>query len=156
MGNRQRIKGQTIQWAIDKGQTIQWSIEGQTIIVLSVLLSFVYCPLYCLSFYPLSIAHCIVCPLSIGIKGQTIQWAIDKGQTIQWAIEGQTMQWTYITMGNRQRIKGQTIQWAIDKGQTIQWEIDKGQTIPLLSFVYCPLYCLSFYALSIAHCIVCP
>jgi hypothetical protein len=28
------------------------------------------------------------------IKGQTIQWAIDKGQTIQWAIEGQTMQWT--------------------------------------------------------------
>jgi hypothetical protein len=31
MGNRQRIKGQTIQWAIDKGQTIQWSIEGETI-----------------------------------------------------------------------------------------------------------------------------
>ena len=30
-GNRQRIKGQTIQWAIDKGQTIQWAIEGQTI-----------------------------------------------------------------------------------------------------------------------------
>jgi hypothetical protein len=38
MGNRQRIKGQTIQWAIDKGQTIQWAID----------------------------------------KGQTIQWAIDK------------------------------------------------------------------------------
>ena len=30
MGNRKRIKGQTIQWAIDKGQTIQWAIEGQT------------------------------------------------------------------------------------------------------------------------------
>ena len=27
MGNRQRIKGQTIQWAIDKGQTIQWAID---------------------------------------------------------------------------------------------------------------------------------
>jgi hypothetical protein len=27
-------------------------------IELFVLLSFVYCPLYCLSFYPLSIAHC--------------------------------------------------------------------------------------------------
>ena len=27
MGNRQRIKGQTIQWAIDKGQTIQSAID---------------------------------------------------------------------------------------------------------------------------------
>ena len=27
MGNRQRIKGQTIQWAIEKGQTIQWAID---------------------------------------------------------------------------------------------------------------------------------
>jgi hypothetical protein len=27
MGNRQRIKGQTMQWGIDKGQTIQWAIE---------------------------------------------------------------------------------------------------------------------------------
>ena len=27
MGNRQRIKGQTISWAIDKGQTIQWAID---------------------------------------------------------------------------------------------------------------------------------
>ena len=32
MGNRQRIEGQTIQWAIDQGQTIQWAIDkGQTI-----------------------------------------------------------------------------------------------------------------------------
>jgi hypothetical protein len=30
--------------------------------------------------------------------------------------QGQTIQWTDNTMGNRQRIKGQTIQWAIDKG----------------------------------------
>ena len=27
MGNRKRIKGQTIQWAIDKGQTIQWAMD---------------------------------------------------------------------------------------------------------------------------------
>ena len=27
MGNRQRIKGQTIPWAMDKGQTIQWAID---------------------------------------------------------------------------------------------------------------------------------
>ena len=32
MDNRQRIKEQTIQWAIEKGQTIQWVIDkGQTI-----------------------------------------------------------------------------------------------------------------------------
>ena len=32
MGNRKRIKGQTIQQAIEKGPTMQWAIDkGQTI-----------------------------------------------------------------------------------------------------------------------------
>jgi hypothetical protein len=136
MGNRQRIKGQTIQW-----------LYCLSFYCSLYCLSFVYSPLYCLSFYLLSTAHCIVCPF------QTIQWAIE-GQTMQWAIEGQTMQWTID--------KGQTIQWSIE-GQTIQWTDNTTLNClsfywPLycLSFVYCPLNCLSFYPLSIAHCILCP
>jgi hypothetical protein len=58
------------------------------------------------------------------IKGQTIQWAIDKGHnTMGNRRTDNTMgnrQRADNTMGNRQRIEGQTIQWAIDKEQTIQ------------------------------------
>jgi hypothetical protein len=61
MGNRQTIKGQTIQWAIDKGQTIQWTID----------------------------------------KGQTIQWTIDKGQTIEWPKDRRTDN----TMAKRKKYK---------------------------------------------------
>jgi hypothetical protein len=124
MGNRQRIEGQTIQWAIDQGLlTIALSVLLLPI-VLSVL-SIAHC-IVC----PLSIAHCIACPLSIAHCIVCIQWVIDKGRTIQWAID-----------------KGQTIQWAIEKAQTIQWAIE-GQTMQFVcpSIAHC-IVC----PLSIAH-----
>jgi hypothetical protein len=43
-----------------EGQTIQWT--NILSIVLSVLPSLLFCPLYCLSFRPFYFVHCIVCP----------------------------------------------------------------------------------------------
>jgi Flp pilus assembly protein TadB len=48
-----------------KGQTTQWSVLLSLFllaIVLSVLLSFFFWPLYCLSFCLFSFCHCVVCP----------------------------------------------------------------------------------------------
>ena len=83
MGNRQRIKGETIQWAIDKGQTIQWAIDkGQTIPWTDNTMDRQYYG-QTIKWTDNAMGNRQSTDNTMGnrqrIKGQTIQWAIDKG-----------------------------------------------------------------------------
>jgi hypothetical protein len=59
MAKREVTKGQTIQWPREKGQKDK-QYNGQE--RRDVLLSLLSWPLFCLSFCPFSLGHCIVCP----------------------------------------------------------------------------------------------
>jgi hypothetical protein len=100
MSKIKRTKGETTQWSKEKGQkerqhngfcpfyfahcVVSPFVLFILTIVLSLLLSFLFCPLCCLSFCPFYFAHCVVSPfvlflltfvLSLRTKGETTQWA---------------------------------------------------------------------------------
>jgi hypothetical protein len=63
MAKRTRTRGQTIQWPKEQGQENKQLVL--LAIVLYVILSMFFWPLYCLSSCPCSFGHCIVCPSSM-------------------------------------------------------------------------------------------
>jgi uncharacterized membrane protein YvlD (DUF360 family) len=158
MGKRKRTKGETTQWAKEKGQKERqsfcpFSFDHCVVspfvlfiltIVLSFLLSFLFCPLCCLSFGPFSFDHCVVSPFGQKKK--------DKRRDN--------------TMVKIKRTKGETTQWSKEKGQkerqhhcVVSPFVLFLLTIVLsllLSFFFWPLCCLSFCPFSFGHCVVCP
>jgi hypothetical protein len=76
--------------------------------------SFVYCPLYCLSFYPLSIAHCIVCPFILCLLPMVLSVLLSFVYCPLYCLC--FVYCPLFCLFFAIRIKGQTIQLAIDKG----------------------------------------
>jgi hypothetical protein len=121
--------------------------KGET--TLSLLLSFLFCPLCCLSFCPFSFAHCVVSPFVLFILPIKKK---DKRRDN--------------TMVKRKRTKGETTQWSKEKDKRRDntmgclsfclFYFAHCVVSPfvlflllivlslLLSFLFCPLCCLSF------------
>jgi hypothetical protein len=93
MVKRKRTKGETTQWSKEKGQK-ERQHKG---LVLSLLLSFFFCSLCCLSFCPFYFAHCVVSPFVLFILPIVLKERQHNGQ--------------------KKRTKGETTQWSKEKGQ---------------------------------------
>jgi H+/gluconate symporter-like permease len=113
MGKIKRTKGETTQRSKEKGQK-ERQHNGQKKkdkrvspfvlfilpIVLSLLLSFLFCPLCCLSFCPFSFDHCVVSPFVLFlltiVLSLLLSFSFDKRRDN--------------TMGKIKRTKGETTQ----------------------------------------------
>jgi predicted nucleic acid-binding Zn ribbon protein len=118
------------------------------VIVLSVLSSFIFWSLYCLSFRRLSFGHCIVCKRRKD-RQYNDQKINDKGQTIQWPKDKRQKDRQY----NDQKINDE----STDNTMVCSFVVYLLVIVlsVLSSLIFWSLYCLSFRRLSFGHCIVC-
>jgi Flp pilus assembly protein TadB len=169
-GQKKKAKGQTTQWQKEKRQKVA--------IVLSVLLSFFFWPLCCLSCCLFSFGHCVVCPFVFFL------FAIVLSVLLSFFFKGKR---TDNTMAKRKKTKGQTTQWPKEKRQKDRQHNGQKKkdnrtdnamakrkkqkdrqrlSFCLFSFRHCvvcpfafffwPLRCLSCCLFSFGHCVVCP
>jgi hypothetical protein len=132
--------------------------------VLSVLLSFFFWPLCCLSFCPVSFGHCVVCPSRIMI----ILLVSSNLLTMRsYLIDVVLISCSYfilcVTTSKRSHSNSKFLALlqnvfvvALFNLVVFGGPLISVSLFVLLSFFFWPLCCLSFCHFSFGHCVVCP